>query len=244
MTLSSPTHLLSASIHRLKRNARLLSRSDGIPLHAALDRIAANEGFEAWSLMVSRAVAIPPAAKLFASLSPGDLVLIGARPRQGKTLMSLQLAVEAMKSGHRSVFFTLEYTGDEVLDRLRAIGGEAMLSRGLFAYDSSDAISADYVIRALDAPPRGTLAIIDYLQLLDQRRDHPDLMTQVRALRSFARQRGVILVFIAQIDRAYDPAAKPFPDAGDIRLPNPLDLALFDRTCFLNQGEIHFDSGR
>ncbi|RWX70261.1 DNA helicase, partial [Mesorhizobium sp. M2A.F.Ca.ET.039.01.1.1] len=38
----------------------------------------------------------------------------------------------------------------------------------------------------------------------------------------------------------YDPARRPFPDIGDIRLPNPLDLSLFDKACFLNKGEIRF----
>ncbi|RUU73632.1 DNA helicase, partial [Mesorhizobium sp. M7A.T.Ca.TU.009.01.3.1] len=39
---------------------------------------------------------------------------------------------------------------------------------------------------------------------------------------------------------SYDPAKKPCPDIGDVRLPNPLDLSLFDKTCFLNKGEIRF----
>lgn len=231
---------LSAPVHRLKRNARLLARKVGIPLHAALDRIAAGEGFSAWSLLVAQATAVSPTAKLFARLAPGDLVLVGARPRQGKTLMSLALAVEAMKSGHRGLFFTLEYTEQEVLDRFRAIGGETLLADGLFGFDSSDAISADYIVNRLGTAPRGTLAVIDYLQLLDQKRDNPDLMDQVRGLKAFARERGLILVFLSQIDRSYDSAAKPFPDLGDVRLPNPLDLALFDKTCFLNRGEVRF----
>ena len=50
----------------------------------------------------------------------------------------------------------------------------------------------------------------------------------------------VIVLFISQIDRSYDPAAKPFPDLKDVRLPNPLDLRLFDKTCFLNNGEVRF----
>lgn len=233
---------LSAPIHQLKRNARLLSRREGIPLHAALDRIAAGEGFDAWSLLATKAAARSPAARLFARLVPGDLVLVGARPRQGKTLMSLALAAEAVKAGHAGRLFTLEYTGAEVAERLRAIGAEAMLANGRFAFDASDAIHAGYIMAELAAAPRGTLAVIDYLQLLDQRRDNPDLMTQVRALRTFARERGLILVFIAQIDRAYDPAKKPLPDLDDVRLPNPLDLALFDKTCFLNQGEIRFQT--
>lgn len=84
--------------------------------------------------------------------------------------------------------------------------------------------------------------VIDYLQLLDQKRENPELMPQVRKLKSFARDRGLILVFISQIDRSYDPSKKPCPDISDVRLPNPLDLSLFDKTCFLNNGEIRFQA--
>ena len=90
------------------------------------------------------------------------------------------------------------------------------------------------------AAPRGTVVVIDYLQLLDQRRENPDLTVQVRALRSFARDKGLIVIFISQIDRSYDPSIKSCPDLGDVRLPNPLDLALFDKTCFLNNAEVQF----
>ncbi len=231
---------LSAPVYRLKRKARLLSRKEKIPLHEALDRIAAGEGFGGWSLLSARMAEILPGSALFARLDPGDLVLLGARPGHGKTLMSLELAVEAMKSGNRSAFFTLEYTGRDVLDRFAAIGADIERFRDLFEFDTSDAISADYVAARLASAPRGTLAVIDYLQGLDQKRDNPDLMTQVRALKAFARERGIVIVFISQIDRSYDPALKPCPDIGDVRLPNPLDLGLFDKTCFVNNGAIEF----
>lgn len=232
--------ILSAPVYHLKRQARLLSREAKIPLHQALDRIAAQEGFAGWSLLAAKLSETAPASRLFAQLAPGDLVLVGARPGHGKTLMSLELAVEAMKSGHRSVFFTLEYTQRDVLERFRAIGVEPARFDGLFEFDTSDAISAGYIVRMLGSAPRGTLAVIDYLQLLDQKRENPGLMDQVRTLKAFARDSGVILVFISQIDRSYDPAKKPVPDISDVRLPNPLDLSLFDKACFLNEGEIRF----
>ena len=233
---------LSAPIHHLKRQARLLSRKGKIALHEALDRVAAEEGFSSWSLLAAKAAEAAPAGMLFAQLAPGDLVLVGARPGHGKTLMSLELAIEAMKSGHRGVFFTLEYTQRDVLDRFRAIGADPAQFNDQFIFDNSDAISADYIVSALSLAPRGTLVVIDYLQLLDQKRENPDLMAQVRTLKAFARDRGLILVFISQIDRSYDPAKKPVPDIGDVRLPNPLDLSLFDKTCFLNEGEIRFQA--
>jgi replicative DNA helicase len=111
---------------------------------------------------------------------------------------------------------------------------------GLFDIDCSDAISADYVVKRMMGAPRGTFVVIDYLQLLDQRREHPDLNNQVRTLKSFARDNGLIVVFISQIDRSYDASTKPCPDLGDVRLPNPLDLKLFDKTCFLNNAEVEF----
>ncbi len=233
---------LSAPVYYLKRQARLLSRKEGVPLHEALDRVAAKEGFAGWSLLLTKASATTPAGKLFARLMPGDLVLVGARPGQGKTLMSLELAVEAMKSGNRGVFFTLEYTQADVLDRFRAIGVEPAHFNDLFEFDNSDAICADYIVGKLGSAPRGTLVVIDYLQLLDQKRENPALTVQVPMLRSFARDRGLVFVFISQIDRSYDPSKKPLPDVGDVRLPNPLDLALFDKTCFLNRGEILFEA--
>lgn len=109
-----------------------------------------------------------------------------------------------------------------------------------FVFDNSDAISADYIVGMLAAAARGTLVVIDYLQLLDQKRENPDLMAQVRTLKAFARDKGLILIFISQIDRSYDPVKKPCPDISDVRLPNPLDLSLFNKTCFLNKGEIRF----
>lgn len=231
---------LSAPVYHLKRKAKLLSRKENIPLHAALDRIAAQEGFAGWSLLAARASAAAPAAKLFARLSPGDLVLLGARPGHGKTLMGLKLAVEAIKAGHRAKFFTLEYTEREVLERFRAIGAEPATFDGRFEFDTSDAISAGYIIDQLSTAPGGTLVVVDYLQLLDQRRDNPQLEDQVRTLRAFARDRRMIFVLISQINRSYDPSTKPCPDLADVRLPNPLDLGLFTKTCFLNDGEMRF----
>jgi replicative DNA helicase len=231
---------LSAPIYHLKRKAKLLSREESIPLHEALNRIALQEGYNNWSLLAAKLSETRPVSKLFARLKPGDLLLVGARPGQGKTLMSFELAVEAMKSGNRVVFFTLEYTAKNVLDCFEAIGAEYAQFDQLFESDCSDAISADYIVERLASAPRGTVVVVDYLQLLDQKRENPELAMQVRTLKSFARDQGLIIVFISQIDRSYDPSKKPFPDVRDVRLPNPLDMRLFNKTCFLNKGGVKF----
>lgn len=229
---------LSVPIYQLKREAKRRAREEGIPLSAALDRVAAAEGFSGWSLLAARYAESSPAARLYGRLQPGELVLVGARPGQGKTLLALELAAEAAQSGGKGMFFTLEYTDKDVLERLRSIGREPAELGARFGFDCSDAISAAYIIDRMADAPRGTLIVVDYLQLLDQRRENPPLAEQVRALKGFAEARGLVIVFISQIDRSYDPAQKPYPDLDDIRLPNPLDLGLFSRTCFLNNGEL------
>ncbi|MCR4523654.1 MULTISPECIES: DNA helicase [Bosea] len=231
---------LSAPIHQLKRKARLMSRAERIPLHAALDRIAIEEGYRSWSLLSAKQPGMTSIRALWPLLVPGDLVLIAGRPGQGKTLAGLALLAEAMRVGHRGVFLTLEYALADVFSRLQAINIEPGEFAGLFDCDCSDAISADYIVARLAEAPRGTVAVIDYLQLLDQRRDTPELALQVRALKAFARERGLILVFLSQVDRSYEGAGKPFPEIADVRLPNPLDLSLFDKTCFVNRGETRF----
>lgn len=231
---------LSAPIHQLKRRARTVSRERGVPLHAALDGVAADEGLSSWSLLAARHGNLSPAAKLYAALADGDLVLIGARPGQGKTLVALELAIEATRAGRQAAFFSLEYTEDEARERLGHFGNRPTGFDALFTLDCTHTISADHIVARMADAPRGSLAVIDYLQLLDQRRDTPPLDEQVRALAGFARRSGVTLAFISQIARSYDPALKPVPDLADIRLPNPVDLSLFTRTCFLHGGAMRF----
>ena len=228
---------LTAPIYHLKRRAKRLCREEAIPLHEALDRIAVQEGYSTWSLLAARQTTAGTAASMLAQLAPGDLVVLGARPGQGKTLKSLELAVEAMRAGHRAYFFTLEYTVTDVIERFAAIRADHGRFAPLFEIDCSDTISADHIVGKLSKADPGTLVVVDYLQLLDQRRDNPALGDQVRKLRAFARQRGLIIIFISQIDRSFEAAVKPLPDLDDIRMPNPVDLRLFDKAYFLNKGE-------
>jgi replicative DNA helicase len=232
----------SAPIYHLKRRAKLLSREQKIPLHEALDRIAVEEGFRHWSLLSARAAAATTATRLFAQFRPGDIALIGSRRGHGKTLLGIEILVEAMKAGHRAALFTLEFTEKDVRELFRAVGVDMTKLDGRLYLDTSDAISADSIMKRLGAAPAGTTVMIDYLQLLDQQRHKPVLTEQVQALKAFARDKGIVVIFLSQIDRSYDPSSKPCPDLGDLRLPNPLDVTVFSKTCFLHEGTVQLRS--
>lgn len=233
---------LSAPIFRLKRRAKLLARERGIALHEALDRVAREDGFKSWSHLAISASKHRPASEILSQLNSGDLVLLGARPGHGKTLLGLELIVEAARQRRRGFFFTLDYHEGDVLMRLRSLGVDPAAASGTFALDTSDDICADHIIANLAGAPRGAIAVIDYLQILDQRHSNPVLADQISALRAFAQRSELIVVVISQIDRAFELRGKPLPDLSDVRLPNPLDLSLFTKSCFLHEGEVRLEA--
>lgn len=229
---------LSAPVFHLKRTAKHLSRTEKIPLHLAQDQIAATEGFQSWSHLVSNYNKQSPAKKILSQMEPSDLVLMAARPRQGKTLLGLEIAALASQREIQSYFFTLDATEIEVMSGLKSLSFDLQPMKKFFKLDTSDEVSADYIMHSLKDVAKGTIVVIDYLQILDQMDSKPKLAGQIMALKEFAAKTGCLFFFLSQIDRQFDMRSDAHPSLSDIRLPNPLDLGLFSKACFLHEGKI------
>ena len=232
--------MLSAPIFRLKKEARLRSKEQNIPLHEALNQIAKVEGFESWSLLASAAQ--PSASTILPQLKSGELVLLAARPYQGKTTLSLCLLREAVRTKREASFFSLDLTEEDIRNRLVALGVDARQQADSILIDTSEDISGDYIISRLKNVKSGSLVVVDYLQLLDQNRNKPDLDKQVRSLKAFADQTRAIIVIISQINRRYEMTSKEIPSLMDVHLPNPVDLTAFSKACFINGDKIEVSS--
>lgn len=233
---------ITIPIYRLKRLAKQLSKEESLPLTVALDIIANGEGFGTWSSLAHQHGKRRPAAKLLASLNNGDLVLLGARPGHGKTMLGLELSVEAANAGIHGAFYSLDFTQNDIAIRLEALGFDVTDQADGLTLDTSNEICADYILSKMSSVLPGAVIVIDYLQLLDQNRSKPIVTDQILALKSFANAKEVIVVLISQIDRAYDPITKPLPDALDVRMPNPIDLKLFDKMIFINDGQLNLQT--
>lgn len=236
---------LSAPIHILKSKAKKLKTSEGITLAEALDKVAKTEGYSSWSLLQSKSKDLFPKKKeeVLGYLNAGDLMLIGSRPGLGKTSFTLEMLVQAKREGRCCYFFTLEYTKKDIARKVSEIDENIGQFSDNLIFDFSDDISADYIIEKTEGYIKEDgLIVVDYLQLLDQKRSNPELQLQIEKLKTYAKEKKCIIVFISQLDRSFEEKRGARPSLQDVRLPNPVDLKLFNKTMFLHDGKKMFTS--
>jgi replicative DNA helicase len=234
---------LSSPIHILKQQAKLLKRDKEISMAKALDIIAMKEGYTSWSLLNFKQADVLPRSysEVLSYLNEGDLVLIGARPGTGKTSFSIGLLVQAIqKKEAKNYYFTLSEVHKDLAGRIasydKSIGG----NNPFLGYSYSNDIQASYIIKNTEQDiSKGSLIVIDYLQLLDEKRTNDALQVQIERLKVFAKKTGCIIIFISQLTREIENRDDRKPTINDIRLPNPLDLKLMNKIILLFREDIH-----
>lgn len=233
---------LSAPIHVLKSKAKLLKKEKSISMSEALNLVANEEGFNSWSLLSSKESEIFPRkySDLLNFFNPGDLVVIAARPGFGKTSFAIGLFVKAIHERRTTSFcFSLSETHMDIAGRIGAYDINIGQDESVFVLDYSDEISADYIISKTKGKlSRGSVILIDYLQLLDEKRSNPPLQEQVQKLKTFAKTEGAIIIFLSQVSREIEYRNDKSPAMNDLRLPNPLDTNLFNKGVLLFREDI------
>jgi replicative DNA helicase len=228
---------LSAPIHVLKAEAQKLKKEKSITNTEALDLIAKREGFNSWSLLQSKKDDMFPKSydEILDFFNPGDIVLIGARPSMGKTMFTIGLFVQSIKKkSAKNFLFTLSEVHKDIAGRIGIYDETLGSSDEFFELDYSNDINADYIVeKTSKSISKNSLIVIDYLQLLDEKKTNPNLQDQVHKLKNFAREKECVIVFISQVRRELENRADKRPLMEDIRLPNPLDLKFFNKIILL-----------
>lgn len=228
---------LSAPLHLLKSHAKIIKKNNDISITEALNHVAQSEGYLSWSLLQAQQKLVYPNTKreVLEYLNPGDLMLIGARPGLGKTQFALDILFQALDEGRHCYFFSLEYTSTNISTHFNKLLDDNVNTRYL-SVDLSDDISASYIVeKTRNTISTAGIILIDYLQLLDQKRSNPEIQEQIEILKSYAKEMKCIIIFISQLDRSFDENKKSLPKTNDIRMPNEFDLTLFNKLMLIHE---------
>lgn len=160
--------------------------------------------------------------KLYAE--PGDFIILGGYPSDGKTALALQMAYH-MAATKRVGFFSLETSDFKLFDRLMSFAARIpmpciknndmsdvhwgyaanasseMLQRNLEFIPASGMSVSD--IRALSHANRYDVIYVDYLQLVHGRgKDRFSVVTDVSiSLHTMAQSTGIAVIALAQLSR-------------------------------------------
>jgi replicative DNA helicase len=187
-------------------------------------------------------------------LQPASLTLIAARPGVGKTSLGAAIALNLALGKHPVLFASLEQTRREVMERLMcslARVDSHALRKGLLGGEESDLLwkagqqigacpltiddSSQQSVLHVAANARrlkrrkGLAAIfVDYLQLLDPSERRAKRYEEVgdisRRLKAMAKDLGVPVVGMAQLNRESDSGAGREPRLSDLRESGSLEM--------------------
>lgn len=203
---------------------------------ASLDRLDARETRQGVGAVLTGFADLD---ELTSGLQDGELILIGARPSTGKTALGLGIARNAAAAGVPVFFASLEQSRVELAERLLCSEARVdghRVRKGMLAEDERQRLAdASEFLRRLpfdidDSPGQTVLRIaanvrrlqrrkgiklvvVDYIQLIESEDKKATRQEQVagisRRLKCLARECGVPVVALAQLNRGSELHEKP-----------------------------------
>jgi len=165
-------------------------------------------------------------------IRPGEIMVIGGRPGQGKTALGVNMGIRAAKSGVPVGLLSIEMSETEIARRMRAYFGcpmnatpeDAELSEQATErvealpfkiIDLSSGRLADIQshVRTLARRDGVRLFVLDYLQLVKAGKDGGEEYQRItlasQAMKQMAREYGVAMLVLAQVNREGGKREKP-----------------------------------
>lgn len=248
----------------------LTERQADEPVHVAddmceflddLDRRSRGEGEQAMSTGF-----VDLDTHLGGGIRPGNLIVVAARPKMGKTALALNIA-RNVADGHKVLVLSMEMGRKELharniaaLGRMplahlvdakkmqgndwaRATTGSEMLSAlGLFVHNQGEMRLAQVraVARAIQRKHGLNLLVIDYLQLMagdgDTRNAQIEQIT--RGLKGLAMTMGIGILLLSQLNRNVEARPNKRPMASDLRDSGAIEQDC-DAALFLYRDEVY-----
>ena len=206
---------------------------------------------------------------LTAGLQPSDLIIIAGRPSMGKTSLALGIAEHAAIKANAVVgIFSLEMSKAQLV--LRMLSSQAhidshalrtgQLTRQDWVYLTEAASGLEQATIFIDDSGNLTiqqmrgkarrlksehgldLLVIDYLQLMEGRRDSESRQQEIsdisRALKALAKELDIPIVALSQLSRAVENRKPPIPVLADLRESGAIEQDA-DVVMFIYRDEVY-----
>jgi replicative DNA helicase len=205
--------------------------------------------------------------KLMCGFQPSDLIVIAARPSQGKTALMTNLADHAASSGYSVGIFSLEMSETQITDRfISAESGVNLLKfrSGRFSPDDWQAIhkaSAKFHSQKIFIDDTGGVSygklrrrarrmklkhnidifFIDYLQLMSGDKNHgrvEEVASISRNLKAMAKELNVPVICLSQLNRSVETRDNKRPRLPDLRDSGAIEQDA-DSVLFIYREEVY-----
>lgn len=206
--------------------------------------------------------------RLTGGLEPGQLIIVAARPSVGKTIFGLNVADSIAQRGNAALFFTLEMSTREIGSRLlsaranvsvhamrtgtndqehwrRMSNQVAIADKQRLFVDDKAAIGVSYVrakARRIKRQHGLDLIVIDYLGLMTGQGDTrtQEIGSISRGLKALAKELGVPIMALAQLNRGVESRSDKRPMMSDLRDSGEIEqdadiVAMLHRESLYNQ---------
>ncbi|MDX1412221.1 MAG: replicative DNA helicase, partial [Nitrospirales bacterium] len=206
---------------------------------------------------------------LLAGLQSSDLIIVAGRPSMGKTSLALGMAEHAALRANSVVgIFSLEMSRAQLV--LRMLSSQALLDshslrtghltkqdwvslteaagrleQAKIFIDDSGNLTVQQMrgkARRLKAEHGLDLLIIDYLQLMEGRKDSESRQQEIsdisRALKALAKELNIPVVALSQLSRAVENRKPPIPILADLRESGAIEQDA-DVVMFIYREEVY-----
>lgn len=177
-----------------------------------------------------------------------DLIIIAARPAMGKTALALHFAKSAAKAGAPVAIFSLEMSSESLADRLLLSEAEVqpeffrhgklsqnecqdieracgIIDRLPIYVDSNASVSMTYIrskCRILHKKGRCEMVVIDYLQLISERKNQgrnreQEVAAMSREAKILAKDLNIPVLLLSQLNRSVEQRSEKRPVLSDLR---------------------------
>lgn len=189
---------------------------------------------------------IIPLDEYVGGMEPGAIYVLAARPGNGKSVLSMQICASVAATIGPALFFSLEMTAEQLVERLLSSGSgieNSRIRKGLLRPEElTQLVDASMVVppdlQIWDAPKcpvsrieaavarqvsdkQPALVVVDYLQLIEpaNRRDQRDeqIAGSMRGLKIMAKRWKVPLLLVSQLNREVEGRNNATPRLADLR---------------------------